>query len=75
MTNLELKKLLQTKTNMSDRDIDRHIADGIFVYSNDESGYNEFKAERLASLFDEEDIAPDWDRLDIVGDYRLDFIL
>ena len=75
MTNAELKMLLQAHTNMSNRDIDRHIRDGIMVYSNNESGYNEFKADRLANLFDEEDIAPDWDRLDIVGDYRLEFIL
>lgn len=75
MNNNELKALLKENTNMSEKDIDRHIADGIMVYSNDEKGYDDFKEDKIAGLCDEDEIAGDWDSLDIVGEYRMDFCL
>lgn len=75
MTNEKLFELLKKETNMTDHDIHKHIEDGILVYENTESGFEDFKNDALAGMNDEEDIPDMWDKLDIIGDYRMDFAL
>lgn len=75
MTNEKLFELLKKETNMTDHDIQNHIEDGILVYENTESGFENFKNDALAGMNDEEDIPDMWDKLDIIGDYRMDFAL
>ena len=75
MNNAELKIYLTSNTNMSEHDIDRHIADGIMVYSNDAEGFKVFVYDWTASLNDEEDAADAWKELEVVGDYRMEFYL
>lgn len=75
MNSAELKKYLAEHTNMTERDIDKHINDGITVYSNDDAGYSEFKENCINALCDEDDVPDMWNELDVVGDYRMDFVL
>lgn len=75
MNNAELKIYLTENTNMSEHDIDRHIADGIMVYSNDAEGFKAFVQDWTASLNDGEDAADAWKELEVVGDYRMEFCL
>ena len=39
----EIRKILATGTNMTERDIERHIKDGVSVYDNTEAGYKASK--------------------------------
>lgn len=73
MTNEQLFKLLKKETYMTDHDIQKHIKDGIVIYEDSEDGFADFKNDALAGLNDEEDIPDMWDKLEIVGDYRMDF--
>ena len=75
MTNVKLFELLKKETNMTDRDIQKHIEDGIMVYENTEAGFSDFRNDALSGLNDAEDIPEMWDELDIIGDYRMDFSL
>ena len=60
---------------MTESDIKKHIEDGISVYENNEAGYKDFKEEALGNLNDEEDIPEMWEKMDIIGDYRMGFAL
>nr|DAQ42581.1 MAG TPA: hypothetical protein [Caudoviricetes sp.] len=73
MTNEKLFELLKKETNMTDHDIQKHIKDGIVIYEDNEDGFVDFKNDALAGLNDEEDIPDMWDKLEIVGDYRMVF--
>ena len=75
MNNAELKIYLTNNTNMSEHDIDKHIADGIMVYSNDSEGFKAFVQDWTASLNDEEDAADAWKELEVIGDFRMEFYL
>ena len=75
MTDEKLYELLKKETNMTENDIKKHIDDGISVYENNNVGYEDFKEEALANLNDEEDIPEMWEKMDIIGDYRMDFEL
>ena len=75
MNNTELKIYLANNTNMSEHDIDRHIADGIMVYSNAAEGFKAFVQDWTASLNDEEDAAEAWKELEVIGDFRMEFYL
>lgn len=75
MNNTELREYLKKHTNMTKYDIDRHIKDGIFVYTNDTEGLKEFLQDWIAALCDEEDVADAWQKMYIVGEYRMDFVL
>lgn len=75
MINEKLFELLKKETNMTDNDIQKHIECGIAVYDNNEAGFIEFRDDALAGMNDEEEIPDMWDKLDIIGDYRIDFAL
>jgi hypothetical protein len=60
---------------MTKHDIEKHIKDGISVYENSEVGYEEFKEEMLGNLNDEEEIPEMWEEMEVIGDYRMDFVL
>ena len=75
MTNEKLFELLKKKTNMTEHDIKKHIKDGISVYENSEEGYEEFKEEMLGNLNDEEEIPEMWEDMEVIGGYRMDFVL
>ena len=75
----EIRKILATGTNMTERDIERHIKDGVFVYDNTEAGYKEYERECIAGLNDPEDIPEMWESLETVASdgksYKIDFTL
>ena len=75
----EIRKILATGTNMTERDIERHIKDGVFVYDNTEAGYKEYERECIACLNDPEDIPEMWKSLETVENgaksYKIDFAL
>lgn len=75
MTNEKLFELLKKETNMTESDIMKHIEDEIMIYENNAAGFSEFRENAIEGMNDEEDIQEMWDRLDIVGDYRMDFSL
>lgn len=66
----EKKKLLRKHTNLTEREIQKHLKDGVFFYPNNNDGYKAFFDECIAGLFDEEDISEMWEVMNIVGDYR-----
>ena len=75
----EIRKILATGTNMTERDIERHIKDGVYVYDNTEAGYKEYERECIAGLNDPEDIPEMWESLETVESdgkiYKIDFAL
>lgn len=75
MTNEKLFELLKKETNMTESDIMKHIEDGIMIYENNAAGFSEFRENEIEGMNDEEDIPEMWDKLDIIGDYRMDFSL
>lgn len=75
MTNEKLFELLKKETNMTEHDIKKHIKDGISVYENTEAGYEDFKEEMLGNFNDEEEIPEMWKDMEVIGDYRMDFVL
>lgn len=74
MTDLEIKTYLAKHTNMSEYDINRHIKDGVAAYKNTEDGFCEYRRS-FSGSFEDEEITKSWSRLDIIGDYRMEFIL
>lgn len=66
---------LSKNTHMLKSEIKRQIADGVGVYQDNQVGYNEFRENCLAGLCDEDDVLDMWEALDIVGDYRFDWVL
>lgn len=75
MTNEKLFELLKKETNMTESDIMKHIEDGIMIYKNNADGFSEFRENAIEGMNDEEDIPEMWDGLDVVGDYKMDFLL
>lgn len=71
MTDSEIRLLLKEYTNMTNHDIDKHIKDGVLVYEN----FEEYRAECEEALMDDEMIEKCWNELDIMGNYRVDFVL
>ena len=75
----EIRKILATGTNMTERDIERHIKDGVSVYDNTEAGYKEYERECIAGLNDPEEIPEMWKSLETVESdgksYKIDFTL
>lgn len=75
----EIRKILATGTNMTERDIERHIKDGVSVYDNTDAGYKEYERECIAGLNDSEEIPEMWRSLETVESdgksYKIDFIL
>lgn len=75
----EIRKILATGTNMAERDIERHIKDGVSVYDNTEAGYKEYERECIAGLSDPEEIPEMWEKLETVENgaksYKIDFAL
>lgn len=65
---------LSRNTHMTEREIKRQIADGVGVYQDNQVGYNEFRENCLAGLCDEDDVLDMWESLDVVGDYRFDWV-
>lgn len=52
MRSEEIRKILAHGTNMTERDIERHIKDGVSVYDNTEAGYKDYEQECIAGLND-----------------------
>ena len=75
----EIRKILATGTNMTERDIERHIKDGVYIYDNTEAGYKEYERECIAGLNDPEEIQEMWGNLETVENgaksYKIDFAL
>lgn len=75
----EIRKILATGTNMTERDIERHIKDGVSVYDNTEAGYKDYERECIAGLCDLEEIPEMWKSLETVENgvksYKIDFVL
>lgn len=63
------------RVNYTEWDIKHHLKDGVFVYES----FEDFKQDWIASLCDEDDAAPAWERLNrsIVDgkEYRYDVAL
>lgn len=75
MTNEKLFELLKKETNMTEQDIKKHIEEGISVYENTKEGYEDFKEEAIGNLNDEEDVPEMWKAMEVIGCYRMDFVL
>ncbi len=75
MSNEEIRTFLKENTNMSDHDIDKHLADGVFAYQNNTAGYEEYKRECLGGFCNEEEIPEMWDKLETIGEYKFDWVL
>ena len=75
MNNEEIRAFLKRNTNMSDHNIDRRLADGVSVHQNSATGYEEYKQECIGGLCDEEEISGMWDKLEIIGEYKFDWVL
>ena len=75
----EIRKILATGTNMTERDIERHIKDGVSVYDNTDAGYKDYEQECIAGLNDPEEIQEMWKKLETVESdgksYKIDFSL
>ena len=75
----EIRKILATGTNMTERDIERHIKDGVSVYDNTDVGYKDYERECIAGLNDPEEIPEMWKKLETVENgaksYKIDFAL
>lgn len=56
ISNQKIFDILKTYTNMTDRDIRRHISQGVSVYENTPDGYENYKSECIAGLCDADDI-------------------
>ena len=67
-------EILKKGTNMTNNDIKKHLQNGASFYTNDEDGYKAYWDECIAGLNDAEDIPGMWNSLDVIGDYRVDFI-
>lgn len=74
MEKKELFELLKAETNMTNRDIERHVNLWIFVHPNDESGRQELIDEFLACLGELEDAEEAQESLDVLGAYGADFV-
>lgn len=79
MRSEEIRKILAHGTNMTERDIERHIKDGVSVYDNTEAGYKDYEQECIAGLNDPEEISEMWRSLETVENdvksYKIDFVL
>ena len=75
MEEKKLMELLKENTNMTDRDISQHIADGVTVYNDPEEGYKEFLENWVGGLNPEEEAPEAWEELEKVGKYKIDFCL
>lgn len=73
MTNLEFKELCRKHTNMTEHDIERHINLGFISYTNDLKGKIEFLAEMHDNNISSRIANDIWKKLDIIGNYRIDF--
>lgn len=73
LSNSEKEEILKN-TNMTKHDIQKHIQNGACFYTNDENGYKAYFAECVAGLNDEDEIPDMWNSLDVIGEYRVDFI-
>lgn len=79
MRSEEIRKILAHGTNMTERDIERHIKDGVSVYDNTDAGYKDYEQECIAGLNDPEEIPEMWEKLETVESdgksYKIDFAL
>lgn len=79
MRSEEIRKILAHGTNMTERDIERHIKDGVSVYDNTDAGYKDYERECIAGLIDPEEIQEMWKSLETVENgvksYKIDFDL
>lgn len=79
MRSEEIRKILATGTNMTERDIERHIKDGVSVYDNTDAGYKDYEQECIAGLSDPGEIPEMWKKLETVESdgksYKIDFVL
>ena len=70
----EKEEILKKGTNMTNHDIKKHIQNGASFYPNSEAGYKAYFDQCIACLNDEDEIPDMWDSLEVIGDYRVDFI-
>ena len=74
LTEREKEEILKKYTNMSEYDIKKHIQNGVCFYTNNENGYKAYFDECVVGLNDEDEIPDMWNALDVIGDYRVDFV-
>lgn len=76
MSTEEIRDLLTKYTSMSRHTIEKHLRQGVVVYPNTQAGRIEYAQDMVAG--GEDDIASiylDWDKLDVAGDYKIDFVI
>ena len=70
----EKADILRRNTNMTEYDIKKCLHNGTYFYENNKNGYEEYFDWCIGGLNDEEEIPDMWKSIDVVGDYRVDFI-
>lgn len=74
------------QTNMTEYDIKWHIKNGVDIYENNQRGYEEYKSTFGMCIYkngefietmdcEDDEIMERWEDLDIIGEYRVSFIL
>lgn len=72
----EKRDFLRHETNMTDRDIERVIKNGMSIYTDDEKGFKEFfKGLAVGGDDDEDGARYTWDKLERIDGFRFDFYL
>lgn len=75
MTEMELRELLRANTNMTEHDIDKHMELGVMDFTNDAEGLLAYVQQCVDGFeSDWELVIHGWQELEVVGDYRLDFL-
>lgn len=66
---------LMRETKLTAKEREKYLSNGTAFYTNDTAGFEEYRGECIAGLWDEEDIPEAWEELAIVGGYRVDWVL
>ena len=75
MDNNQIAQMLKANTNMTDKEIQKHIERGVFLWDN----YEEYIEDCLNSMMDYEEAVDLWDELEIMEfngrGFKVDFAL
>lgn len=71
----ELASFLVLNTNETDEEIKRDIENGSVAYSNDDSGMREFITDNSHWGDSIRELIDTWERLQIIGDFRIDWVI
>lgn len=77
MTENEIREILENGTNMTARDIEKHIREGLIIYEDTKEGFEDFKGAFIGGLNDPEEAPEEWEKLELIESngkkYRVDF--